>query len=127
MKVFVYGTLKSGGRLNGALSSSKLLGDALTVENYKLTNCGFPFMIDDGERKHPVKGELWEIDEITRNRLDGIEGEGHLYHRKVIPVKNLQTDETVETYAYIACKGRGDNYPECNILKNDTIGTYYWY
>jgi gamma-glutamylcyclotransferase (GGCT)/AIG2-like uncharacterized protein YtfP len=88
MKVFVYGTLKSGYGNNRLLTTSTLIGPAI-VENVKLHHAGFPVA---RESKGDVSlGELWDIGDDKRvlSNLDSLEGEGRMYNRKEFVVKTL--------------------------------------
>lgn len=76
MKLFVYGTLMSGGPGNQQLRGCTLLGPAVT--RGKLYNLGWFPGLKDGDEGDVVKGEVWEVpNEIVNdvvNRLDQYEG-----------------------------------------------------
>lgn len=81
MKVFVYGTLKRGFRLNPVLSNSFFVGETI-VEGYDMFSLGAFPAIKSGEGS--VHGEVYEVDERTLSVLDQIEGVPHLYVRQKI-------------------------------------------
>lgn len=93
MKVFVYGSLKSGNWNNTVLGDSEKVADGETEENFVLTDCGFPYMVPESDcegrteaKRLPVVGEVYEVtkDAVMR-ALDGLEGVayGHYKHRLV--------------------------------------------
>lgn len=92
--IFVYGTLKRGhGNYFRYLHGhSDFIGEGETVALCRLYNCGFPVLrrIEWGCHKNiehaPVRGELFWIDDITLWQLDILEGEGRLYHRRLIKI-----------------------------------------
>jgi gamma-glutamylcyclotransferase (GGCT)/AIG2-like uncharacterized protein YtfP len=84
VKVFVYGTLKSGYNNNRILTDGKatLVEENRIIDGYKLYDFGFPVArVSEGDR---IKGEVWELregDENTLRRLDGLEGHPQLVHQ----------------------------------------------
>ena len=89
MKVFVYGTLKSGYGNNRLLEGHTFVG-SFVVNGFKLYNYGFPAAKEDENSK--VRGEIWDIgdDQHTLRRLDGLESEGYMYHRKEVDVVDFE-------------------------------------
>jgi gamma-glutamylcyclotransferase (GGCT)/AIG2-like uncharacterized protein YtfP len=94
VKVFVYGTLKKGFGNHGVLGDAKFICEDRTRYPYIMMDAGFPVVMDtppagkSPNDVHFVTGEVYEIPDdvygrgILRN-LDGLEGEGRMYHRKV--------------------------------------------
>ncbi len=83
--VFVYGSLKRGGRFHGALSQARFLGEGRTCEAYLLhLGWDWPLLIERAPAvwRAPVCGELYEVDRLTLGRLDEIEDNGRLYRRR---------------------------------------------
>jgi gamma-glutamylaminecyclotransferase len=86
-RVFVYGTLKRGLPNHHLLSTAtEFLGDAATVNTYRMIDTGgFPVILDDPDGK-PVNGEVYTVDDATLARLDRLEGirpeGGGMYERK---------------------------------------------
>jgi len=72
--LFVYGTLKQGGRSNHLLKEQKFLGEAQTLPRYRLYNQGdHPCLVEDVKCGVAVRGELWQVDETILARLDAYE------------------------------------------------------
>jgi len=85
-KVFVYGTLKSGGELRGLDrfgDGATIVGKAKTVyPDYEMADLGaFPGVFLNGE--YHIEGEVWEVDEDTMKDLDAIEGYPDFYNRQL--------------------------------------------
>ena len=78
--LFVYGTLKKGGRLHSVLgSSSEFLGVFRTIENkFDMYDYGCPVMVleDDGFK---IKGELYKVTPECMARVTAVEcGAGYV-------------------------------------------------
>ncbi len=102
-RVFVYGTLKRGGRNHVHLAGQQFLGAARTLGGYTLYSLGdYPGMVRSNEATHDVTGELWAVDAGCLARLDKLEGvdEG-LYERVPIRLAAPFADEPVETFLYL--------------------------
>lgn len=85
-KVFVYGTLKSGGEVRGLNQfgdGATIVGKAKTqYPDYEMSDLGaFPGVFLNG--KHHIEGEVWEVDDETLEHLDAIEGYPDFYSRQV--------------------------------------------
>lgn len=109
-KVFVYGTLREGDVRNGVLKDMQELGQAkfiketTTSSRYTLVDLGaFPGLVEGGNTE--VLGEIWEIDQYTKQYLDLMEGVPLLYQDK--PVK---IDGEEDVFAYFLVRHKG--YPE---------------
>ncbi|HYC70898.1 MAG TPA: gamma-glutamylcyclotransferase family protein [Opitutaceae bacterium] len=101
-RIFVYGTLKRGGRNHRHLGGQTFLGEARTGPGVTLYSLGdFPGMVRDPYDTEGVAGELWEVDEKCLARLDHFEGvdEG-LYERVRIGLLPPHEQETPDTYLY---------------------------
>jgi len=96
MKIFVYGTLKKGFGNHRVLGDAKFLCEDITLYPYIMLDAGFPVVLPRASRGHDasgvgagfITGEVYEIpdDEHGANvlsSLDGLEGEGRMYHRRV--------------------------------------------
>lgn len=117
--VFVYGTLKSGGRLNSVMAKDEFLGEAYTVnEAFDLfSNGSFPYL---WHGKYRVRGELWDVSDDTMNRLHMIEGVPHHYQtiEPIVAYEKEGAKAEVKATAFIASRdynfhvnsGRGINY-----------------
>jgi len=84
-KVFVYGSLKSGGSVRGLnqFEGATIVGKAKTLyPDYNMIDLGsFPGVTKNGE-KH-IQGEVWQVDEEVMGELDKIEGYPNFYNREV--------------------------------------------
>jgi gamma-glutamylcyclotransferase (GGCT)/AIG2-like uncharacterized protein YtfP len=70
--IFVYGTLKKGFGLSHLLQFSSFVGNA-ELKGFKLLDFGvFPGAVRD-EKAGTLKGEVYEVDEVTLKRLDFVE------------------------------------------------------
>jgi gamma-glutamylcyclotransferase (GGCT)/AIG2-like uncharacterized protein YtfP len=75
IRLFVYGTLQGGERLNHVLTAggATYISAARTRAVYTLVDLGsFPGLVRDG--RVAVEGELWEVPTALLPRLDMIEG-----------------------------------------------------
>ena len=90
-KVFVYGTLKSGGEVRGLHQfgdGATIVGKAKTqYPDYEMSDLGaFPGVFLNG--KFHIEGEVWEVDDETMDQLDAIEGYPDFYTRKMVPTEH---------------------------------------
>ena len=97
--LFVYGTLKKGGRLHSVLgSSSEFLGVFRTIENkFDMYDYGCPVMVleDDGFK---IKGELYKVTPECMARVTAVEcGAGYVPF-----IVELEQDEDTEVTKAIA-------------------------
>ena len=85
IRVFVYGTLKSGRSNAGALRGADFLGRCRLTAGHKLVDLGFyPGLVLDPDPKAPQRSVLGEVYRITRDQLavlDMIEGHPDYYER----------------------------------------------
>ncbi len=92
MLVFVYGTLKKGMGNHTILSKSRFIGNAITLRRSfcMYDNRFFPFVVNaDNNDGSFISGELYEVNEETRQRLDTLEGVPFLYNSMEIKVSLL--------------------------------------
>lgn len=80
MKLFVYGTLKTGYALNshtlGANKNSKKVSDGVIHGFDMYSNGSYPYIVEVDDKTHTVKGEVWEVnDSILMTQLRSIERE----------------------------------------------------
>ena len=95
--VFIYGTLKRGQCRSDVMSGQQFIGEARTTSEYQMYNHGyFPCLVENG--KNSIVGELWEISDECKDRLDQIEGAPYLYD--LLPIK-LETHPGLECYSYL--------------------------
>ena len=105
--VFVYGTLRKGGRLHGYLRDQGFISQA-TLPGFGMYPAGrgfYPGIVPrDG---HTVTGEVWEVDTDCLWRLDRLEGHPNHYRRQPVQVvwgdgaaPYVATDEPVQVYIH---------------------------
>ena len=102
-RVFVYGTLKRGGRNHRYLADQQFLGEARTVPGFTLYSLGdYPGMVRSSRIDHDVTGEVWAVSADCLAGLDELEGvnEG-LYERVAISLLPPFVAPSVETYLYL--------------------------
>ena len=81
--VFVYGTLRQGGRYHHLLEQATYLGTAKTSPRYVLVDVGsYPAMLKNGTQV--IHGEVYEVNAPTLKELDVLEGVPELYTREQI-------------------------------------------
>lgn len=121
--IFVYGTLKAGGRLHRVLENAFWLGDGITAgHDFNMYDTGgFPVVRPvhaSHEMGGKIFGELYMVDPVTLLELDRIEGNGEMYERRQIWIwaqdqavdrVNQETGATMKArpgvyaWAYIGC------------------------
>ncbi len=102
-QVFVYGTLKRGGRNHHYLAGQQFLGPARTPPGFTLHLIGdYPGMVRAPADTAGVTGELWAVDAACLKKLDELEGvaEG-LYERVTLRLAPPRADPPVATYLYL--------------------------
>lgn len=106
IKVFIYGTLKSGFRNNDKILflKGKKLGQCKTVDKMNLFDIGdgFPYLQKAINKGEYVIGELWELPEDSISTLDDFEGVPFLYKRSKINI--VFNDEIIEVSTYLKSK-----------------------
>lgn len=92
-RVFVYGTLKRGIHNHRLLETSDFIGEAYTVDTFRMYQTGFPVLfLSDDPNARSVFGEVYDVNDETLARLDQLESEGRMYDRKKVNVQ-LIADE----------------------------------
>jgi len=89
--VFVYGSLKRNQGNHSLLSGSDYLGDFDTREPvFDMIGLGyFPAVLNGGDSY--IRGELYEVDDDTLERLDCLEGHPRFYERQQTGVADTTT------------------------------------
>jgi gamma-glutamylcyclotransferase (GGCT)/AIG2-like uncharacterized protein YtfP len=105
MKVFVYGTLKKGFHNHRCLEGATFVKEAVLNFPVRMYDTGgFPIILPASENKpgYFPTGEVYELPEgrdgeLVLARLDRLESEGVMYHRRVHP-----TIDGEDVYVYVA-------------------------
>ena len=101
--VFVYGTLKRGGRNHRFIAAQQFLGEARTPAGFTLYSLGrYPGMVRAPNDVAGVVGEIWAVDDACVTELDRLEGlaEG-LYERVTIILLPPFAETPAQTYLYL--------------------------
>jgi gamma-glutamylaminecyclotransferase len=107
MRLFVYGTLKRGLSNHGWMAGQQFIAEARTAPGYRMVDCGgYPGMFPVKLGGVSIQGEIWEVDEAGRQKLDILEDvEGGEYALE--PVQLMDADggadgvmDPVYTYIY---------------------------
>lgn len=97
--LFVYGTLKRGGRGHRFLATQEFLGEAATEPKYRLFDLGtYPALVKDEVNGLPVKGELWAVDDDCLADLDDYEFAPELYSREPVAIQGRA--DRIESFIY---------------------------
>jgi gamma-glutamylcyclotransferase (GGCT)/AIG2-like uncharacterized protein YtfP len=84
--IFVYGTLRQAHSNHEFLNDAYCYGIGSTRDNYAMYIAGgYPYVIST-EKRYPVVGELYAVDDDTLNKLDKMEGHPRYYARREIVV-----------------------------------------
>lgn len=85
--LFVYGTLKRGQRNHHLLADQQFIRAATTLPHFRLFDSGpYPCMVRDSAGI-AIQGELWQVDESARPRLDDLEAAPILFRLEEIAVQ----------------------------------------
>ncbi len=127
--LFVYGTLKRGYGLNPIINkeandtpyrkatpSGSFIGECLTIKDYTMYHAGYPVV--SSEPRHPVLGELYEVNPGVFRELDRIEGG---YDRVLVEVRDKE-GTIHEAWMYL---GKNWNNRMQRYAPRDT-GCYVW-
>lgn len=109
VKVFVYGTLKSGYGNNRLLKTSTFLGEAVLPDHiaYYYGSIGsFPFVVKN--KGTSVTGEVYEVDQETLQSLDYLEGyrehsKSNFYDR-TMAIVDMQDGSKEQVFYYLGHK-----------------------
>ena len=94
-KIFVYGSLKKDKFNHSYLSTAKFLYKAKTVEKFAMIRDKYrpyPYVLGETPSGHQIIGEVYEVDEDTKEVLDILEGVPHHYMEQEIKVQKLYTN-----------------------------------
>ena len=97
--LFVYGTLKRGGKNVGLMRGQQYLCDAVTAPKYRIYDLGaHPALVMDLAQGMSVHGELWEVSGSALAKLDEFEEVPTWFNRE--PIEVLNYPDPVEAYFY---------------------------
>lgn len=86
--LFVYGTLKRGGRNDFRIAGQEFLGEATTAPRYRVFDLGeHPGLVRDTAGGLAVRGELFAVDEECLAELDAFEDVPNWFVREPIEVE----------------------------------------
>jgi gamma-glutamylaminecyclotransferase len=89
--VAVYGSLKQGYGNHGLLErgQAELIGLGTTsLSTFEMISFGaFPGLIINPSSHNKVGVEVYKVNELTFNRLDGLEGYPHFYNRDIFQIE----------------------------------------
>jgi len=106
--VFVYGTLKRGySNHSYNLGSSTFLGKAKTSDNWVMIGEGhsFPYVTHkDDAYGGNVKGEVYEVNKQTLDKLDRLEGVAYNHYKKVATKVEFDDKTEMVVNMYVACR-----------------------
>ncbi|NPA16561.1 MAG: gamma-glutamylcyclotransferase [Aquificae bacterium] len=94
--LFVYGTLKRGGKLHRYMDGARFIGEG-RIEGYRMYLVDWYPAVVRGYGN--VYGEVYMVDRKLLRLIDGIEEEGVLYRREKVDVK--MGDKTIKCWVYI--------------------------
>jgi len=118
--VFTYGTLKQGFGNHRLLETSKYISTTTTTEKYFMGSySAFPIVIENNA-DYNIVGEVYEVSDDTMYQLDLLEGNGTLYQRKTVRVKDF--DKLVWIY-FIK---NPDDFSEDGVMTSDTHEIQEW-
>lgn len=94
--LFVYGTLKKNERAHDLLGNSKYLGKVIIKGYKKIDMVYYPgIVVCENET---VEGEIYQIDEEMKRKVDVYEGEGYLF--KCVDVDIYVDQEVLKGIVY---------------------------
>ena len=99
-KVFTYGTLMKGQRNHFYVEDSRYLGDAI-LDGYGLYDTGYAYPAAVAMEDSRVYGEVYEVDEEAKERMDRLESVGYEYDCIEVTVHFKDHDEKVLFYVYL--------------------------
>lgn len=106
-RVFVYGTLKEGFPNFHANHGVRVPGEFVTVHAYPLYvigACHVPWLVDRAGEGHPVRGQVFEVDDAGLATMDELElvDQPGWYLRATIPVRRYPEDggEPLRAFVY---------------------------
>ena len=97
--LFIYGTLKRGGKNVRYMHGQQYLQDAVTKPLYRIYDLGpHPALVIDRREGLSVHGELWEVSAEALEKLDEFEEVPTWFNRLPISIEGY--DDPVDAYFY---------------------------
>jgi gamma-glutamylcyclotransferase (GGCT)/AIG2-like uncharacterized protein YtfP len=101
VRLFVYGTLKRGGRYHDELCGAPFLGEATTAPGYELVQLGeYLALVETGKGPDSVTGELFEVPEALLASLDEFEGDAYIRRQLAVWLTGGENGAEVMALAY---------------------------
>lgn len=90
-KIFVYGSLKAGEYNHIYLDNATFLYHAQTSDKFAMVGdgCLYPHILGESDKGHHIIGEVYEIDEDTKETIDILEGAPLHYIEREIEVQRF--------------------------------------
>ena len=99
--VAVYGTLKQGHSNHYRyLNRADYIGEARTVEPYRLIKDGLPYLLPYNGKGKQVRVEMYLVGDSTLKQIDGLEGHPTWYKRERVQVQN-EDGQTYQPWIYL--------------------------
>lgn len=125
-RVFVYGTLKRGLRNHHFLEHAAFVGEAHTLTKYRMLDGSFPVLRDSGADLKQVRGEVYDVDEKTLEKLDELESvDSGMYERVKIDVA-VSGGKASRAFIYIGRGGYWDKKERVHFVGTDERGHLNW-
>jgi len=129
VRVFVYGTLMSGGRNAGLMAGAQPLGPAVTADAVwrleQFNSASSPGRQTPALRKGGtarVMGEVWEVDAEGLARLDRLEQNGVRYLRELVALKGGGT-----AWAWVLIAPDAPSDRQDRIVTDPATGALAWH
>lgn len=129
VKVFVYGSLMTGGKKNYLLKYSKKMGSFATRDKYlmkALETVPAALEVRPELEFHPlhyIQGEVYEVNTVTLRQLDLLSNNGRVFTRKKIVVWPFNED--IWCY-FLNFHPEVLKYPLAPIVKNNYDWRGFW-
>jgi len=120
-KVFVYGTLKKGGRNNKILGDSLFLGNAKTQLKWTMIGNGysFPYVLENNHKLGGyIHGEAYHVTKETLGRLDMLEGTPTHYRRNQTGIVYDSDSSVATAIMYVKTNFNGEYTKSMQLITN---------
>jgi hypothetical protein len=99
MRLFTYGTLKRGHQLHGHLAAQSYLGDAQTLPEFRLLNCGwYPALVESSGDRRAKRTHFGKLIGVENGPTVVVSGDFESFRFRALGVKDayggrLRTDQ----------------------------------